>query len=136
VWNTAAPMEPLVKTLLEVLDAFNREDFGALADLVEPDVAYRIPGRMPFAGDHRGVEAVTGALRQLRDLSGNTIRAEPRTVLTDGEHVLFTARITAQHRDRTLDVLNAYDYRFAGGKLAEARLFPGDLHQIEAFFTD
>ncbi len=129
-------MEPLVKTLLEVLDAFNREDFDALAGLVEPDVTYRIPGRMPFAGEHRGVEAVTGALRQLRDLSGNTVNAEPRTVLTDGEHVLFTARITARHRDRTLDVFNAYAYRFSGGRLAEAQLFPGDLHHIEAFFAD
>jgi ketosteroid isomerase-like protein len=128
-------MEPLVKTLLEVLDAFNREDFDALADLVDPDVVYRIPGRMPFAGDHRGVEAVTAALRRLRDLSGGTIKADPRTVLTDGEHVLFTARITASHNGRTLDVLNAYAYRFADGKLVEAQLFPGDLHHIEAFFA-
>jgi hypothetical protein len=79
---------------------------------------------------------VTSALRRLRKCSGDTITAEPHTVLTDGEHVLFTARITAQHRGRTLDVLNAYEYRFAGGKLAEAQLFPGDLHHIEAFFAE
>lgn len=129
-------MEPLVKTLLEVLDAFNREDFDTLAELVETDVVYRIPGRMPFAGEHRGVEAVTTALRMLRERSGGTITAEPRTVLSNGQHVLFTARITAQQHGRTLDVLNAYEYRFAGGKLAEAQLFPGDLHHIEAFFAD
>jgi uncharacterized protein len=129
-------MEPLVKTLLEVLDAFNREDFEALAQLVDVDVVYRIPGRMPFAGEHRGVEAVTAALRLLRERSGGTITAEPRTVLTDGEHVIFTAHITAGHGGRTLDVVNAYDYRFAAGKLAEAQLFPGDLHHIEAFFAD
>lgn len=100
-------MEPIVKTLLEVLDAFNREDFDALAELVDPDVVYRIPGRMPLSGEHRGVEAVTAALRQL-----------------------------AEHGGRTLDVLNAYAYRFSGGKMTEAQVFPGDLHHVEAFFTE
>lgn len=129
-------MEPIVKTLLEVLDAFNREDFDALAELVDPDVVYRIPGRMPFSGEHRGVEAVTAALRQLAERSGGTIAVEPRTVLTDGEHVLFTARVSAEHGGRTLDVLNAYAYRFSGGRMIEAQVFPGDLHHVEAFFAE
>jgi ketosteroid isomerase-like protein len=129
-------MEPIVKTLLEVLDSFNREDFAALAELVDPEVVYRIPGRMPFSGEHRGVEAVTAALRQLPERSGGTIAVKPRTVLTDGEHVMFTARVSAQHNGRTLDVVNAYHYRFSGGKMVEAQVFPGDLHHVEAFFTE
>ena len=57
-------------------------------------------------------------------------------MLTDGEHVLFTARVSAEHDSRTLDVLNAYAYRFSGGRMVEAQVFPGDLHHVEAFFVE
>jgi ketosteroid isomerase-like protein len=54
--------------------------------------------------------------------------------LSDGDHVVFTARVTAERDGRSLDVVNAYAFRFAAGKLAAGQLFPGDLHAIEAFF--
>jgi ketosteroid isomerase-like protein len=128
-------MDSVVNDLLRLLEAFNRDDFDTLAELVDPEVVYRIPGRMSFAGEHHGLPAVTGALRQLRNLSGGTITAQPEIVLSDGAQVMFTARVRAVHRGRALDVVNAYVYRFTAGRLAEARLFPGDLHAIEAFFA-
>jgi len=127
-------MEPIVKTLLEVLAAFNDEDFETLGQRVDPDVVYRIPGRMPFSGEHHGIEAVTGAFRQLRRRSGGTLTVEPDVILADDEHVLFTARVTGDHAGRSLDVLNAYSYRIHNGKLVEGQVFPGDLHAVEAFF--
>jgi len=128
-------MDSVVNDLRRLLEAFNRDDFDTLAGLVDPEVVYRIPGRMSFAGEHRGLLAVAGALRQLRTLSGGSITAEPEVVLSDGELVMFTARVRAVHRGRALDVVNAYAYRFTAGRLTEASLFPGDLHAIEAFFA-
>jgi len=42
--------------------------------------------------------------------------------------------VTAEHDGRSLDVLNAYAFRFRDGKLADGQLFPSDVHAIEAFF--
>ena len=120
--------------LSEILAAFNRGDLAALRDRVTPDVSYVIPGRAAVSGEFHGLEAVVGAFERLRRLSGDTIVAEPELVVGDGADVLFTARVTAHHEGRTLDVTNAYAFHFEGGRLASGRLFPGDLHAIEAFF--
>ncbi len=131
----SGPMEPIVKTLLETLQAFNQEDFASIVERVDPEVSYRIPGRASVSGEFHGVEAVTGAFRRLRERSGGTISVEPQVMLSDGEHVMFTARVTAEHEGRSLNAVNAYKFRFCEGKLLEGQVFPGDLHAVEAFFT-
>jgi ketosteroid isomerase-like protein len=124
-----------MKGLFEILAAFNAGDLSALADRVAPDVVYHIPGRATVSGQFHGIDEVIGAFQRLRKESGDTIAAEPGLVLRDADTVMFTARVTAEHDGRTLDVQNAYVFRFRGGKLADGRLFPGDLHAIEAFFS-
>ncbi|MGH8998135.1 MAG: nuclear transport factor 2 family protein, partial [Acidimicrobiia bacterium] len=95
---------------------------------------YCIPGRVAVSGDFRGIDAVVGAFRRLRELSGGTISVEPGVVLSDDDHVMFTGRVTAHHEGRSLDVLNSYVFRFRHGRLLRGQLFPGDQHAIEAFF--
>jgi ketosteroid isomerase-like protein len=120
--------------LFEILKAFNTGDLAALTEHVDPDVVYRIPGRAGVSGEFHGVDDVIAAFGRLRRQSGGTIAAEPETVVSDADTVMFTARVTADHDGRSLDVVNAYAFRFRDGKLVEGRLFPGDLHAIEAFF--
>jgi ketosteroid isomerase-like protein len=129
-------MDPDVMTLLEVVKAFNDEDFTTLAGRVDPDVTYTIPGRATVSGEFHGIEETVAAFRRLRERSGGTISVEPATILAADGHVMFTGRVTAATGGRTLDVTNAYAYRFRDGRLVEGRLFPGDLHAIEAFFAD
>jgi len=120
--------------LFEILRAFNEGDLATLRDRVAPDVTYVIPGRAAVSGEFRGIDEVVAAFQRLRQLSGETISVEPQLVLSEADDVMFTARITAKHDGRTLDVVNAYAFHFEDGKLAAGRLFPGDLHAIEAFF--
>ena len=120
--------------LFDILAAFNRGDLGALGERVAPDVVYRIPGRATVSGEFHGLDEVIGAFQRLRKESGDTISVEPQRVLSDGDTVMFTARVTAEHDGRSLDVLNAYAFRFRDGKLADGQLFPSDVHAIEAFF--
>ena len=121
--------------LFEILAAFNRGDLAALGESVAPDVVYRIPGRATVSGEFHGIDEVIGAYQRLRKESGDTISVASERVLSDGDTVMFTARVTAEHGGRSLDVLNAYAFRFRDGKLADGRLFPSDLHAIEAFFS-
>jgi ketosteroid isomerase-like protein len=120
--------------LFEILRAFNEGDLATLRQRVTPDVTYVIPGRAAVSGEFSGIDAVVGAFQRLRQLSGGTISVEPQLVLSDGDDVMFTGRVTAEHEGRSLDVVNAYAFHFEDGKLASGRLFPSDLHAIEAFF--
>jgi hypothetical protein len=120
--------------LFEILRAFNEGDRATLRQRVTPDVTYVIPGRAAVSGEFSGIDAVVGAFQLLRELSGGTIMVAPEGVFSDGDDVMFTARVTAELDGRTLDVVNAYAFHFEAGQLASGRLFPGDLHAIEAFF--
>ena len=120
--------------LFEILRAFNAGDVATLRGQVTPDVTYVIPGRSVVSGQFRGIDGVIGAFQRLRRLSGETIEVKPELVVRDGDDIMFVARVTAEHEGRTLDVINAYAFQFQDGKLAAGRLFPGDMHAIEAFF--
>jgi uncharacterized protein len=120
--------------LFEILRAFNEGDLATLRDSVTPDVTYVIPGRALVSGEFSGIDGVVGAFQRLRQLSGDTVTVEPQLVVSYGDEVMFTARVTAEHGGRTMDVVNAYAFHFEDGKLASGQLFPGDLHAIEAFF--
>ncbi|HEV8623065.1 MAG TPA: nuclear transport factor 2 family protein [Acidimicrobiia bacterium] len=119
--------------LFDILRAFNAGDLEILRARVTPDVTYVIPGRAAVSGEFHGIDGVVGAFQRLRRLSGETIAVEPHLVVRDGDAVMFVAQVTADHQGRTLDVVNAYAFQFQDGKLASGRLFPGDLHAIEAF---
>lgn len=123
-----------LSTLLTVLQAFNAGDLDAVRDYVDPDVTYRIPGRARVSGSFTGIDEVAAAFQRLRDLSGGTIAVAPDVVVADGDNVLFTARVTAQHEGRSLDVLNAYAFRFRDGRMTDGAVFPGDQHAVEDFF--
>src|SRR5437879_6274782 len=106
--DRAAPAsEDQAMNLFEILAAFNRGDLVALRDCVAPDVVYVIPGRAAVSGEFQGIDAVLGAFQRLRELSGGTISADPDLVVSDGDNVMFTARVTAEHEGRSLDVSNA-----------------------------
>jgi ketosteroid isomerase-like protein len=133
--ETLLVMHPNVTVLLETLRAFNDGDLATLAERVHPDVSYRIPGRASVSGEFHGLQEVMGAFGRLRERSGGTITVQPGAVVADDEHVMFTARVTAEYEGRSLDVVNAYVFRFREDKLTEGQVFPGDLHAVEAFFS-
>ena len=62
-----------VLTDLAALAAFNRNDLTAVAENVQPDFVYRIPGRSNIAGEFHGIEGFVEALTRLRDESDGTL---------------------------------------------------------------
>lgn len=126
---------PNVVAYKGMIAAFNANDLSAVEALVDPDLSYIIPGRSPVACDTRGVADHLRALRNARELSGGTLRLEPRAVAADGDYLFVYGRITAQRAGKQLDSEHCVMYRFKNGKVVEGRTIPVDLYSFDEFWS-
>ena len=131
-----AEQHPNVARYLELIRAFNENDLDRAKPFCAEDIVYRIAGRSPVAGEYRGIEEFSRALRLVKELSGNTISFEPQVVLADDRSVMVYGHATARREGKTLDVDNAYLYRFDGaGRITEGQTIPVDLYAFDEFWS-
>lgn len=126
---------PNVVAYKRMIAAFNANDLSAVEALVDPDLSYTIPGRSLIACATRGVADHLRVLRQARELSGGTLRLEPRAVAADGDYLFVWGRITAQRAGKALDSEHCVMYRFKDGKVVEGRTIPIDLYRFDEFWS-
>lgn len=131
----SASLHPNVVAYRRMIAGFNQNDLGAVAELVDPDIAYVIPGRSPLACETRGLDAHLAALKLARERSGGTLKLEPRAVAADGDYLVVWGRITAEREGRTLDCDHCVMYRFKNGKIVEGRTVPIDLYAFDEFWS-
>jgi ketosteroid isomerase-like protein len=74
-------------------------------------------------------------LKRARELSGGSLKLEPRAVAADGDYLVVWGRITASREGRTLDSDHCVMYRFQSGKIVEGRTVPVDLYAFDAFWS-
>ena len=123
-------------TMRETIAAFNRGDLARVGELVHPDIVYRIAGKSPVAGEHRGIGAFIELLEQVKRRSGGSVQLEVQDALADDRTVMLMSRITARREGRTLDQAQAYWYRFGpDGRIVEGRTIPIDLYAFDAFWA-
>src|SRR4051812_44158014 len=125
---------PNVVAYRRMIAAFNANDLGAVEALVDPNLEYTLPGKSPLACWTRGVGAHLQMLKTARELSGGTLRLEPRAVAADGDYLVVWGRITAEREGKRLNSDHCVMYRFSQGKIVEGRTVPVDLYAFDAFW--
>jgi ketosteroid isomerase-like protein len=126
---------PNVVAYRRMIAAFNANDLGAVEALVDPNLEYTLPGKSPLACWTRGVGAHLQMLKTARELSGGTLRLEPRAVAADGDYLVVWGRITAEREGKRLNSDHCVMYRFSQGKIVEGRTVPVDLYAFDAFWS-
>jgi len=126
-----------LKTLMAVLEAFNRNDIDAAASGVADDVVYIIRGRATVSGTYRGRRDFADVLRRIKQMTDGTMAGKPEVVLAEGDNIMMYAHVTGSRPDgRSYDNDQAYLYRFREGKLIEGQTIPVDQHAFEEFLSD
>jgi len=126
-----------LKTLMAVLEAFNRNDIDAAASGVADDVVYIIRGRATVSGTYRGRRDFADVLRRIKQMTDGTMAGKPEVVLAEGDNIMMYAHVTGSRPDgRSYDNDQAYLYRFREGKLIEGQTIPVDQHAFEEFLAD
>ncbi len=115
-------------------EAFARRDFGVVRDVFSEDVVYHSPGTHPFAGDHRGLDAVVQFLARMIAETNAQI-TEVHAVMADDDHVVALLRLTATRGDEQRSHDQANIYHIVDGKITEAWLLPADPFALNDFLS-
>ena len=120
--------------LMNIWDAFNRNDLEAVNKMVSEDIVYRVSGRGPVSGRYEGRLAFMKVLEKVKELSGGTITVRPIVTLAENDYVFVLARAMGRRADKVLDIEHCYLYRFSNGQLVEGRTMPVDLYEFDDFW--
>lgn len=93
-----------------IVERFHRalvtNDGPVLSQLLADGVQLHMTGRSPFAGSHRGKDAVISLVGRLHELSGGTfrpLRDDSHDVMFSEHHAMLSDRFLAEREGRQLD---------------------------------
>jgi ketosteroid isomerase-like protein len=106
--------------------------FGLFAD----DLEIHIPGRSPFAGDHRGKQVAIDYITAIRERYGEAgIELEVVDTLASEERFMLLVRERFLDGGDTLEIRRANVYRVAGGRIAEISIYEADQYLVDEELT-
>jgi uncharacterized protein len=126
-----------VDVVRAVFGAFASGDLAALGDLLHADATWHHHNDDRLGGIHRGAEAVIAYLTESALLTAGTLRAEPQSVMADGEgHVAVPVQLSASRPDgRTMDGPQVLLVNVEGGRVRAIDQFVGDPVAVAAFWA-
>lgn len=112
-----------------VVDQMTRAIFGhdrdTLTRLFTDDLAFHVRGALPIAGDYSGVDGLLGAIGRMFELTGGNIKLEQLFCVGTGNFAAEWEHASLTVDGRTLDIHNAFVYRFEGDRIAEMWFLSG-----------
>jgi hypothetical protein len=119
-----------VKLIRDSLDALNRGDNQAMADMLTDDVEWHEIGRVePIVG-----KEALGARYMAADAPAYEIHGELHDVLANDDHAIALVTATAQMGGRTLTYRTAEIFHIRDGKISARWAFSDDTGAINQFF--
>jgi ketosteroid isomerase-like protein len=117
-------------------EAFARGDMPALARLFAPDAVWTHRNAGRFGGPKRGFDAIAAFFGESVDLSGGSMRVEPRAAIGEGDTVAVLTHMTGRRPDgRTLDDEQVHLFHMRDGVAVAVDQYIGDPAAVEAFWA-
>ncbi|MEC9481789.1 MAG: nuclear transport factor 2 family protein [Halomonas sp.] len=115
--------------------AFNEDDLATLADIFDREVTWHTPGQSPYAGTHRGMEAVFMLFGHYKGETGGTFKVTLKRVFTNEEgHVVSSHHASAKREDKSLEVDGCIAFEFRDGRIVSGKEYIFDLYALDAFW--
>jgi uncharacterized protein len=128
--------DPSAEVVRRFYRAVADRDMEAARDCFAEDVVWRLPGRIPIAGEHRGWDAIRDDfLVKLGPLSGGTFRVELIDVAVGADCVIAVQHATARHGGKSLDITACQVIKVEDGKIAEVRGHYSDQYALDDFWS-
>lgn len=110
-------------------------DRDGLAACFTDDIVFHVRGAIPRAGDHAGVEGFLYVIGNIIELTGGDVKLEQLFGLgTDGWAVEWEHAVLGRN-GQTLEMDDAFIYRFEGDRIAEMWMLVAAPAGSEAFFA-
>ena len=117
------------------LDVMRRGDRETGYQFFAEDVSFHIPGRSPFAGDHRGRDAAVNYIESAIALAHEgEVELELIDALASRDRVALLLHERFKRPNGVIDIRRANVYRISGGQIAEVWIFEADQYAVDALF--
>jgi uncharacterized protein len=123
-----------IRRLQASYEAMLDGDEVAAARLLTAGAAWHVPGHSQVAGTYVGPKAVAAYLRQLHELSHNTLRIDLQGVTEQSGSVLVWQRASAKRDGAILDSDECVVLRLHGERVREVWLSPADQAAHDTFW--
>src|SRR3954451_15200026 len=118
----STPNELIARYIAAMRSGDYETGFGFFAE----DVAFRIPGRSEWAGEHSGREAAVAYIRNALEMAHQgEVELELIDRLTSDERVALLVRERFKRPEGDIVIQRANVYRIRGGESAEVSIFEG-----------
>jgi ketosteroid isomerase-like protein len=114
-------------------EAFDRHDFEALAEGMDPLIEWNDQRELPGATSHHGVEAVLRHLRAVFEDMAD-FRVEPQQFIDAGDHILVTSRVSAkgQASGAPVERVNFAVAEYRAGRLVRMSIYGTKAEALKA----
>ncbi len=123
---------PNAALIRKMYDAFIRGDYiPTLTEILSEDVVWHLPGAGPFAGDHRGRDAVFAAMGHF----DGSVQLELHDVLANDEHAVALLRARGSRKGKEYDALEIDIFHISDGKVTEFWSFSEDQRLTDEYWS-
>ena len=108
-----------VDVFRRVYAAFTNGDMDRLAELIAPDVVWRVPGDNLISGTYTSRDAIFGCFNRIFELSNGSYKPQVHDILADDEHTVALLHATARRGEKTLDQDYAFVFHIRDGRITQ-----------------
>ena len=106
--------------------ALEGADLDALSELLDPDVAWHVPGDGHLSGTWSGRDAVLSLFGRIYDLTGGSFRVAVEDVIADDEHAVATLTVQATIAGTAFEDAAVHVARIADGRIVSVRTWSSE----------
>ncbi len=129
----AIPNEEVVRRAVSGLGA---GDLDAFLDALSDEAVMVVPGRGPYAGEHRGKDRVADVLRrQTKALGGRSPEVEVHDLLAGEGHVVVLQSARFEGDGRTLEDKGILVFHVRDGAIADIWVHSQDQYANDEFWS-
>ena len=127
---------PGVERARAYLETFHNGDVDRLRDFYAEEIVWHVAGKHQLSGDYQGREALFDYFRTVRELTGNSLRLEAKSILASDRHTAMFTRVTGRRDGRSLDVVLAQVLRVGpDGRWTEYWAVADDQDAVDSFWS-
>ncbi|MGH2689580.1 MAG: nuclear transport factor 2 family protein [Actinomycetota bacterium] len=123
-----------LSTIERMTKAVFSNDRATLEDVFAPDLSFHVRGPLPKPGDHAGLTGFLGVLGTIFELTGGEVEIEQLFCIADGPWAAEWEHAVLRRNGRTLEMNNAFVYRFDDGRIAEMWMIAAAPPSVAAFW--
>src|SRR5262245_10301848 len=124
-----------VEVVRHALEAWGRGDREAAADLLDPEVEWRMPPNIPEAGTYRGRDEVVQRLDEFLD-AWDALAVTVEKLMDAGDRVVALVRYSGRGRESGIEIggvsTDAQVWTLRDGKALKVELYAGTADALEA----